>query len=145
MGRRITVEQLTGLQSYKHAWFVIEVCKDQDQMRAAEVCGYEPAYGHKLMKRPEIAEAINQVLLKRMQTSDVDAEWLLNELVDNHYIARTKGNLSASNTALAAIAKHKTVDAYSAEKVVIESHEVVKNRLLRARKRTDDESKVSFI
>jgi len=143
--RRITVEQLTGLSSYQHAFFVIEYCKDQDAPRAAEVCGYEPTTGHKLLKRDDIKEAINGVLARRMQQSDIDAEWLLYELVDNHMIARTKGNLAASNSALREIAKHKAVDAYSAEKVVIESHEVVKNRLLRARDRTGDKTEITFI
>lgn len=123
------------LLSHKEAAFVIEYVRDMNPTRAATVVGLSPEYGHQLKKKPEIETAVQLILKRRLEDSDIDAEWLLYELVDNHLLARQVGNLSASNTALSTIGKLALVDAFAAEKVTIKTDEEVMARLIRGRER----------
>jgi phage terminase small subunit len=133
----LSATELTGLRNYKDINFVIEYVKDFSKSRAAEAAGYSATYGANLVERPEIKAAIDRVLLDRLEASDIDAEWLLMEAVDNHMIARQRGKLAASNAALNIIAKHVFVDAYAAEKVEVTTDKEVMERLLRARQRVN--------
>jgi phage terminase small subunit len=150
MPRRITIAELTGLKP-QEANFVIEYCKDFSPRRAAEASGWSPDYGHTLKEKPHIAAAIERVLATRLEASHIDAEWVLMEAVDNHMIARQRGNVSASNTALNLVAKHVFVDAFAAEKVEVNSDKEVMDRLMRGRKRreekqaADNKEDVSFL
>ena len=103
--------------SAQDATFVIEYVKDFSPRRAAEYAGYAPDHGYELLKRDDIIACIRAIVEERMTEMNIDAEWLLYELVDNHRIARQHGNISASNTALGTIAKHVTVDALAKQKV----------------------------
>lgn len=149
--QNLTFEELTGLKS-KQANFVIEYVKDFAARRAAEASGYDPDYGHTLLKKEPVQEAIQQILARRLETSEIDAEWVLAEAADNHLIARQAGNLSASNAALKLIAQHTAVDAMATKKheVDVTSNKDIADRLSRWRQRVnkpdatpDDE--VSFI
>lgn len=142
MPPRITVTELTGLKP-KEANFVIEYCKDFSPRRAAEASGFDPDYGYTLLKKEPIAEAIDRILESRLEASNIDAEWVLMEAVDNHMIARQSGNISASNTALNMIAKHVFVDAFAAEKVEVNSDKEIMERLLRGRKRAAQQQEES--
>lgn len=150
MPQRLTITELTGLKP-KEANFVIEYCKDFSPRRAAEASGYLPDYGYTLQKYDHVAAAIERVLSKRLEASHIDAEWVLMEAVDNHLIARQRGNIPASNTALNLVAKHVFVDAFAAEKVEVNSDKEVMDRLLRGRKRQnkkqdiDSKEDVSFL
>lgn len=151
MVAKITAGELLGLEP-RHAAFVIEYMKDFAPRRAAEASGHHPDTGYKLLERNDIAAVIAAVLSKRLEASDVDAEWLLMQAVDNHMIARQQGRISASNTALNLIGRHVLVDAFAAEKVEVNSSNEVMQRLLRGRKRmnqgtddTDDGDDVSFL
>ena len=150
MPRRITVTDLTGL-SPKQANFVIEYCKDFAPRRAAEASGYAADTGYQLIHKDHITAAIDKILESRLDASHIDAEWVLMEAVDNHMIARQQGNISASNTALNTVAKHKMVDAFAAEKIEVNSDKEIMDRLLRGRKRikdkqdTDNKEDVSFL
>lgn len=135
---RLTVKELTGLAP-NHANFVIEYVKDFSPRRAAEASGFEPDTGYALLKREDIQASINHILSKRQEASDIDAEWVLMEAVDNHQIARQAGNISASNTALNLVAKHVFVDAFAAEKVEVNSEKEIMDRLMRGRKRRNEE------
>lgn len=141
----------------KNAVFVVEYLKDCSPRRAAEAAGYTPDHGYKLIERKDILDVIETLLTERMDEAMIDAEWLMYELVDNHLIARQQGNITASNTALSILAKHKNIDAFAAEKLNVSTDSDVLERLNRAKKRnkvareridalppgTDDE--VSFI
>jgi hypothetical protein len=142
---RITIAELTGL-SPAEANFVIEYTKDFDARRAAKASGYAADSGYTLRDKPLVAVAIQRVIEQRLDASQIDAEWVLMEAVDNHYIARQRGLISASNTALTLVAKHVFVDAFAAEKVEVNSDKEVMERLLRGRKRMveDDNDEVSF-
>lgn len=132
--RRVTIAELSGLKSFAHANFVIEYCKDFAPRRAAEASGFDPEYGSKLLDRLDIRSAINIVLERRLEASDINAEWALMEAADNHLIARQAGNINASNAALRLIMQHAQVDAFAAEKVQLNIGERVAERLSRARK-----------
>lgn len=126
--------ELTGLQ-IRHAVFVLEYLKDFDASLAAERAGFARATGLDLLNRPDVKETISLVLEKKMESIGIDAEWVLMELVDNHYLARQQGKLTASNTALRTIAAHATVDAFAAEKVQVASDDEIREVLLRGRRR----------
>lgn len=131
----------------KHRNFVIEYVKDFDKRRAAEASGYSPDTAHKLLSRDDVGAAIDYILDERLEASDIDAEWLLMELVDNAHIAKQTGKIAASNTALGMIGKHCSVDAFAADKIKVEGADVIVSRLKRGRERNigekrDDE--VSF-
>ena len=132
---------------HQHVIFVIEYLKTRKATQAAEAVGYAPDYGNKLLKDPHIQCAIACGLQHAYNEACIDAEWVLNELVDNHYLCRQAGNMAGSNTALNLIAKHAKVDAFAAEKIELASDEQIRERLARARKRTvktDSDDKPSF-
>tara|TARA_R110000764_G_scaffold236594_1_gene331968 strand:+ start:1276 stop:1758 length:483 start_codon:yes stop_codon:yes gene_type:complete len=135
---RITTGVLMGL-SDKHAMFVINYLMDFSPRRAAEASGYTDAeYGYQLLLRPEIEAVIDVVLRERMAACHIDSDWLLNEMIDNHKIARQQGNITASNTALSMVGKHKRIDAFAATVVNINTDADVVERLNSARRRVID-------
>lgn len=152
--RKETMINVPGFSelSMQQAIFVIEYCKDFDPRRAASAARYQnPDYGYKLIHEPEVSAALDEILRRRMEESDIDAEWLLYEAMDNHRLARQAGNLSASNKALELIGKMALVDAFAAEKVELSTNQEVVDRLIRGRLRArakaaapDDDAPVSF-
>jgi phage terminase small subunit len=129
---------LAGLE-HKKANFVIEYAQDFSPRRAAEAAGYAPDYGYKLRDDPEIAAAIDLLIATRLETSDITAEWVLMEAVDNALIAKQLGNISASNTALQIVGKHVMVDAFAADKLLVNNSKEVMDRLRRARDKLQDD------
>lgn len=133
----------------RDAAFVVEYIKDFSPRRAAEAVGLAADTGHKIMKNPGVAEAIEYILHKRLEDNQIDADWLLYEMVDNHMIARQQGNITASNTALSMVAKHKRVDAFAADKIKVSTDADVVERMVAARKRLskaeDKDDDVSFM
>ena len=130
----------------KQKLFVLEYLKDYDTERACTASGvpYATAQHWLYDDHPNntaimIRAAIDAVMEQRIANSHIDAEYVLYELLDNHRLARQKGNISASNNALNIIAKLASVDAFAAEKVQIEGSEEVAARLQRARKRMNNE------
>ena len=115
--------------------FVIEYCKDFDAQRASLAAGFTVTYGYELLKNPFVEDSVQAVVANRLESADIDAEWLKMELVDNHRLARHTGKLSASNTALGLLGKHSAVDAFSPERVEITGSEEIRQRLNRARDR----------
>ena len=143
--------KLTSLQhlSARQASFVVEYIKDFAARRAAQASGYAPDTGYKLLEKPEIKAAIQDIIANRLEHNLVDAEWCLNEAVDNHFLARQSGNITASNTALGLIMKHTLVDAFASDKMNLNVHadKQVMEKLQRGRKRASggDEGAVSFL
>ncbi len=139
---------LYGL-SAQDATFIVEYVKDFSPRRAAECAGYAPDHGYELLKRDDIIKCVRKIIEGRMTDINIDAEWLLHELVDNHRIARQHGNITASNTALGTLAKHVSVDALAKQKVELDvvSDRELTDRLIRGRKRMNDENdgEVSFL
>jgi hypothetical protein len=124
--------------------FVIEFCKDFNAQRAAIASGYAPGTGYELKNRDTINAAIEKVLEGRLEASHIDAEWVLMEAVDNHMLARQMENITASNTALALIAKHTMVDAMASDKLNmnIQGDKAIIERLQRGRMRAHPDDDV---
>lgn len=148
---RKKVHAKTGHVVTMKRWaFVVEYMKDFNHSRAALASGHGATTGGYLLNEPDIIASMDMILEKRMEEAHLDAEWLLYELYDNHRIARTSGNITASNTALGLLAKHVNIDAFAAVKVDVKDSTVVE-RLQRGRQRAsgetallDDDNEVSF-
>lgn len=97
--------------------FIIEYMKDHQHRRAAKAAGLKPSMGIELLERENVAKAIAYLATQRLEDSNISASWVLDELVDNHRIARTNGDIKASTQALGMIAKHSKIDAFAADKV----------------------------
>lgn len=134
--RRVTTDipELQGL-TYQQAAFVVEMSKDMDHQRASETVWGDPSKGFRTIQLPEVRKALDLILHRRMADSDIDAQWLLYEAVDNHLLARQRNNLAASNKALELIGKMALVDAFAAEKIDLRATEEVADRLIRGRMR----------
>lgn len=146
MVKRVSIPSLGGFDlTFAEANFVVEYTKDYSARRAAEASGFNPDSGYDLRDRPDVVAAIQWVLSQRLETANIDAEWLLMEAVDNHLIARQQGKLAASNTALGIIAKHVFVDAYAAEKVEVSSDKEILERLMRGRARLRKTPDITFM
>lgn len=143
MAKRMTVEDMCGLPPQRAA-YIIEYLKDFNSVRAADAVGIHPSTASDWRNEPKIQEVMSQMLARRLENSDITAEWALMEAVDNHRIARQEGKLSASNTALRLVMQHAAVDAFAAEKVFIAADEAIKERLLRGRARAAGDE-VSFL
>ncbi len=145
---RIKLTDLLPSLAPKHAVFVVEYMKDFAVQRAAEAAGFARSYGYTVLAEPEVSRAIEHFLQQRLEANQIDADWLLGEMVDNHMLARQQGNISASNTALSLVAKHKRVDAFAADKIKVSTDADVVDRLTAARKRVSEEKEsdeVSFL
>lgn len=134
----VSVQTLTGLD-HQRSRFVIEYIKDYNAPRAAVTAGFGSDYGYKLRDEPEIAAAIMRITTELLDAAQIDAQWALMEAVDNHLIARQMGNITASNTALKMIMQHAAVDAFAAEKVEIAGDKEIMERLVRARRRRQEQ------
>lgn len=146
--RRITIADIIQLPP-KKANFVVEYIKDFAPRRAAEASGYAADHGYKLLHDPEVSAAIEHIIQQRLEENQIDTDWLLYEMVDNHRIARQQGNITASNTALNMVGKHKRVDAFAADKIKVSTDADVMDRLVAARKRLtatgDKDDDVTFL
>ena len=135
--RKVRLLDQLGLTP-KYANFVVEYIKDFSPRRAAEASGFEADTGYSLLKREDVSAAIDYIIAQRLEVNQIDADWLLGEMVDNHLIARQVGNLPASNTALSLVAKHKRIDAFAADKIKVSTDADVVDRLALARQRLQD-------
>jgi len=132
----LTADDILGLE-VGEVMFIIEYLKDYDSRRAAQRAGLQPDAGNALLAKDTVRHALAKVAKNRLDSADIDAEWVKMELVDNHFLARQADKLTASNTALATIAKLATVDAFAAEKVMSVTDTAVLERLQRARHRAN--------
>jgi len=144
---RIQFGPLAGL-SPKKANFVIEYTTDFNARRSAVVSGYDADYGCRLRALDDVAAAIDAVIAGRLETSDIDAEWVLMRAVENSEIALQEGKYAASNTALAMVGKHVMVDAFAADRVILSSNKELIERLQRGRARLaaeEEDEPLSFL
>lgn len=109
---------------------------------AAERIGISPEDGYNILKKEQVQAAIDLAFVSIYEEAQIDAEWVLAELVENHRIARQSGNLSASTRSLELIAKHSAVDAFSPERVELAGDKERIARLLRGRKRAAEANKL---
>ena len=135
---RLTVEEMTGGLTEHVCLFIYEYVKDFNVLAAAERCSIHPDEGRELLARDDVQAAIQAVQRTRDHVAEIDDQWLLLELVDNHRLARQQGKIGVSNNALVTIGKLARVDAFAAEKVMQVSDEQIVERLARARQRADE-------
>ena len=138
MMSEVTIDfPILGILTSAKAVFVTEYTKDFSARRAAEVLGYDPQWGYALLKDDDVKRAIANVVAYRQANSNIDAQWVLDEAVDNHRIARQHGNLAASNAALNLVSKHKSVDALASAQINVNVtlDEDIMNRIKQGRKR----------
>lgn len=131
--------ELAGLDD-RRGLFVLEYMKDLNPRLAAVRSNIDPDKAYELLDEPRVRECIDTWFARRIDESNIDAEWLLAELVDNHMLARLAGNLSASNQALLLIARHNGVDALASDKlnVNVDKDAAIADRLRRGRERNHD-------
>lgn len=123
--------------TFKDFNFVVEYTKDFNARRAAVACGMQPEKGYTYAKKAVIVEALEKFMARRVEASDIDAEWVLMEAVDLEQIAKQQGKYSSAIAALNMVAKHCNVDAYTADKIKIDTADDVVQRLVRARQRNN--------
>jgi phage terminase small subunit len=96
--------------SEKQALFVREYVKDHNATQAAQRAGYskKTAYsaGQRLLKRVEIAKAIQKVLDRRARKVDLTAENILESIMDIRQMAVDQGRLNDALKANELLGKH---------------------------------------
>jgi len=77
-------------------------------LRAGYNCSEETARANasRLLANANIKEEISKRQQKVQETTEFNAEWVLNELADNHRMAKQMGDINPSNKALELIGKH---------------------------------------
>jgi hypothetical protein len=97
--------------------FTIELLKDMNPIRAGQACGIDPDEAMRMSNKKAIKDRCEAILVQRLDEAEINVDWLLDELKDNHTLARQQGNLTASNKALETIGKLAPVDAFASNKV----------------------------
>ena len=94
----------------KQTRFVEEYLIDLNATQAAIRAGYSPncagIQGHENLKKPNIATAIAAAKLERSQRTQVDADWVIQALLDDRALAYETRNASAATAAAVWIGKH---------------------------------------
>lgn len=102
-------ECLAEVSTYKRQQYCREYLLDMIQSRAAERAGYAEASSHvegsRLMRDPKIRAAISAGLRELAEDSHVSRAWVLERLKLNVVESYAKGEIQASNRALATLAK----------------------------------------
>lgn len=102
--------------THKQQMFCLEYIKDGNATRSAIDAGYseKSAYsiGEENLRKPEVSQEIARLKRERSQKVQVDAEWLLRELVLQYQKATDGDRDAAALKALDLIGKHCDVGAF---------------------------------
>jgi len=83
---------------------------DLNATQAAIRAGYSKktagAMGHENLQKPQIQSALAEAMLERSQRTQVDADWVVENLVGNHTRAVELDELGHSNKALELLGKN---------------------------------------
>lgn len=133
--RKLQMADLTGGLTEQQRVFVVYYCQDRNGKRAAEMCGISPSTGYRWLEEDEHVQRAIYNLTQHLATqTQYNAEWVQEQLAENHFIARYEGNINASNAALNSIGKLASVKAFDNELVVVGADALVE-RLQRGRQR----------
>lgn len=106
-----------GVLTEKQQAFVDAYREDPNGTQAAIRAGYAARSADiqsvKLLKLTKIRKAIAYGVKARSERMDVDADWVLQELIDLHRLARGAGNLYVAKSCLDSIGKHIDVGAFT--------------------------------
>lgn len=140
-----------------HALFFAQYIKDRSPRRAAEAVGLNPDTGYSITQRPDFHAALQEYVSQSIHNTTIDAAWHLAKCVDVTEIGLQTGQLGAVNSALGMVGRHKSVDAFAADKVKVTTDGDVRERLMTAKQRMnklkgieapedeDDDDGVSFL
>lgn len=112
------INSKSGL-SQKQEDFVFEYLKSGNATEAAIKAGYSKKtarfVGCENLTKPNIVAEINRRRQKVIEKHNIDVDWLINQLKENHEIARELCEISNSNKALELIGRTKVVSAFEKE------------------------------
>jgi hypothetical protein len=134
-----------------HALFFSEYIKDRSPRRAAEAVGLNPETGYSITQRTDFHDALQEYVSQSIHNTTIDAAWHLAKCVDVTEIGLQTGQLGAVNSALGMVGRHKSVDAFAADKVKVTTDGDVRDRLMSAKRRMAelrgevDDDEVSFL
>lgn len=133
------LQRLTGVElNAVEERFVYEYTKDYDHRRAATVCGLHPDRGNQLIALDHIAEAVRIIYNMQLQSTELTAETVKQEMLNLYHLALQKGNYSIASRQLDQLAKHSHIDAYAAQKVAVAADAEVARALSDGRKRLNE-------
>lgn len=99
--------------------FVYEYLKSGNATDAAIKAGYSEktsySIGQENLNKPVIAEEINKRRSEVVKKHNIDVDWIVTQLKENHELAREFGEISNSNKAIELIGKTKIVSAFEKE------------------------------
>jgi len=100
----------TIMLNAKQTKFVEEYMVDLNATQAAIRAGYSEksasAIGHENLSKPEIQSELSKRIQERSQRTQVDADWVVENLVGNHTRAVETDELGHSNKALELLGKN---------------------------------------
>ena len=131
----INTKDIYGALGVQRGKFCIEYAKDNNGRRASLISHNDPDAWQDLLNDHLVIAQVAHIQQLQHDHQAVNADSVLQAAWENHHIARQKGNINASNTALTIVAKHSAVDAFAADKVQLSSAEDNVAVLMRARKR----------
>ncbi len=136
---KTALQSQTGIQlSTDEEHFVFEYTKDYDHRRAAEVVGMHPDKGSELIGRENVAEAVRIIYNMQMQSSELTAETVKEEMYMLYKLSLQKGLYSVASKQLDQLARHSHIDAYAAQKVAVAADAEVARALADGRKRLQE-------
>ena len=100
----------------KQARFVEEFLVDMSKEGAAARAGYSRKTN--LMKLKAVKAAVDRRLLEQKTHREINKEWLLEQLVENHSLARAYGELNNSNSSLKMVGQHVMVQGFVDKHVI---------------------------
>ena len=102
-------DPVTGL-SFKVAAFVQEYLIDLNGTQAAVRAGYSPrtakTQGSFLLTKPDVQLALQKFAAARTERTQIDQDWVLDNLRANMVGAMSEGDRSAANRALELLGRH---------------------------------------
>jgi phage terminase small subunit len=106
--KKVKTMALTDKQMKFVDEYMVDMNATQAYLRAGYKCTEEAARvsASKLLTNPNIVAEITTRQEKLQEKTELTAEWVLNELADNHRLAKQMGDMAPSNKALELIGKH---------------------------------------
>ena len=98
---------MPALQNPKHERFAQELAKGKSQVEAYELAGYKPNDGHacRLAGNGRILARIDELLERSAKKVEITIDWLRDQLLGDHALARELGQTSAAVSATNSIGK----------------------------------------
>ena len=98
---------MPALTNPKHERFAQELAKGKSQVEAYELAGYKPNDSHaaRLVGNGRIQGRIDELLERSAKKVEITIDWLRDQLIGDHALARELGQTSAAVSATNSIGK----------------------------------------